>query len=143
MRNESIVESLEREATSCVAPRQKVAYYGSQDSVLSLASSRLGSDQTRRRHDGGCRLARRPLKVTITYCAECGYEPQALGLAEVLMKALGHQLSSIELIPWHEGSFEVAVDGKLVHSMYRDGGFPEQATILAAVQAVQEENSRS
>lgn len=74
-------------------------------------------------------------KVTITYCAECGYEPQTLALAEALMKAFAHDLSSIELVPWYEGSFDVAVNGKLVHGMYRDGGFPESQKIIDAVKS--------
>jgi selenoprotein W-related protein len=78
-------------------------------------------------------MAIRPVKVTITYCAECGYEPQTLALAEALMKEFRHELSEIELIPWEEGAFDVVVDGELVHSMYTDGGFPEHATIIAAV----------
>jgi selenoprotein W-related protein len=73
------------------------------------------------------------VKVTITYCAECGYEPQTLALAEALMKSFTHQLSAIELVPWYEGSFDVAVNGKLVHSMYREGGFPDPSTIVNAV----------
>jgi selenoprotein W-related protein len=75
----------------------------------------------------------RTVKVTITYCAECGYEPQTLALTEALMTAFTHGLSSIELIPWYEGSFDVSVGGTLVHSMYRDGGFPEHQTIIDAV----------
>lgn len=78
-------------------------------------------------------MATRPIKVKITYCAECGYEPQTLSLAGALMKEFQHQLSSIEIIPWYEGSFEVSVDGDLVHSMYRDGGFPEHEKIARAV----------
>jgi selenoprotein W-related protein len=78
-------------------------------------------------------MAQRPVKVTITYCSECGYEPQTLALAEALMVAFRHDLASIEIIPWFEGSFEVSVNGELVHSMYRDGGFPENDTIIAAV----------
>ena len=74
-----------------------------------------------------------PVKVTITYCAECGYEPQTLALADALMRTFGHDLSSIELIPWYEGSFDVSVGGNLVHSMFRDGGFPEHQLILDAV----------
>lgn len=73
------------------------------------------------------------VKVTITYCAECGYEPQTLSLAEALMKAFTNKLSAIELVPWYEGSFDVVVNGKLVHSMYRDGGFPEDSTVIDAV----------
>ncbi len=74
-------------------------------------------------------------KVTITYCAECGYEPQTLALTEALMKAFTHELTAIELVPWYEGSFDVAVDGQLVHSMYREGGFPEHSKIIDAVKA--------
>jgi selenoprotein W-related protein len=80
-------------------------------------------------------MARKAVKVKITYCAECGYEPQTLALTEALMKAFTHGLSSIELVPWYEGSFDVAVNGKLVHGMYRDGGFPENQKIIDAVKA--------
>jgi selenoprotein W-related protein len=79
--------------------------------------------------------AAEPVKVTITYCAECGYEPQTLSLTEALMKTFTHQLSAIEIVPWYEGSFDVAVNGNLVHSMYRDGGFPENDKVLNAVKA--------
>lgn len=78
-------------------------------------------------------MPKKPVKVTITYCAECGYEPQTLELAGALMRAFHHELSSIELIPWYEGSFEVTVDGELVHSMYRDGGFPESERVVEMV----------
>jgi selenoprotein W-related protein len=80
-------------------------------------------------------MARKAVKVKITYCAECGYEPQTLALAEALMNTFAHDLSSIELVPWFEGSFEVSVGGDLVHSMYRDGGFPEHETVIDAVRA--------
>lgn len=78
-------------------------------------------------------MAKRLVKVTITYCSECGYEPQTLALAEALMKEFRHELSEIELIPWDEGSFDVVVDGELVHSMFREGGFPDPAVVKAAV----------
>lgn len=78
-------------------------------------------------------MAARPIKVTITYCSECGYEPQTLALADALMREFRHELAAIELIPWYDGSFDVTVDGERVHSMYQEGGFPEPATIIAAV----------
>ncbi len=79
------------------------------------------------------RRAKHPIKVGITYCASCGYEPQTLALTSALMHEFLHDLASIELIPWQDGAFEVVIDGDLVHSMYRDGGFPEHETIIRAV----------
>ena len=73
--------------------------------------------------------------MRITYCAECGYEPQTLALASALMTAFGGRLSAIELVPWLDGTFDVSVNGDLVHSMTRDGGFPEAASVVAAVRA--------
>jgi len=74
-------------------------------------------------------------KVKITYCAECGYEPQTLELAKALMLEFGARLSCIELIPWEGGTFDVSLDGDLLHSMTRDGGFPKDKAIADAVRA--------
>jgi selenoprotein W-related protein len=79
-------------------------------------------------------MTKRLVKVTIAYCSECGYEPQTLALAEALMKTFRHELAEIEIIPWYDGSFDVTVDGELVHSMYRDDGFPNPSVIIEAVQ---------
>ena len=76
---------------------------------------------------------RQPVKVSIVYCAACGYEPQTLALTSALMHAFTYDLAAIELIPWEEGAFDVVVNGDLVHSMYREGGFPDHDTIIQAV----------
>lgn len=75
----------------------------------------------------------RPVKVSITYCSECGYQPQTIALASALLNEFAYGLSSVELIPWHDSMFEVTIAGELVHSMAREGGFPEPATIIQAV----------
>jgi selenoprotein W-related protein len=72
-------------------------------------------------------------KVRIVYCAECGYEPQALELARALMVQRQAEFSSIEFVPWMDGTFEVWVDRELVHSMGRDGGFPIPDTVIDAL----------
>ncbi|MFQ3632555.1 Rdx family protein [Roseiflexus sp.] len=72
-------------------------------------------------------------KIKIVYCASCGYEPQTLELVSALMYAFHYDIAGIEIIPWQDGAFDVAVDGELIHSMYRDGGFPAPEMIINAV----------
>ena len=69
------------------------------------------------------------VRVRITYCAECGYEDAATDLARVLMIEFREKLSAVELVPFVDGTFDVRVDDELVHSMTRDGGFPEPKTV--------------
>lgn len=73
------------------------------------------------------------VRIRITYCAECGYEDQALELARALMLEFGAGLAAIELIPFVDGTFDVRVGAELVHSMAREGGFPETASVVGAV----------
>jgi len=72
-------------------------------------------------------------KVTITYCAECGYEDATLALARSLMLEFRDTIAGIELVPWDDMTFEVSVGGVLVHSMARDGGFADHGRVKAAV----------
>lgn len=49
------------------------------------------------------------------------------------MREFGQRLAGIEIIPWESGTFDVRVGERLVHSMERDGGFPEAADVVKAV----------
>ena len=73
--------------------------------------------------------------VRITYCSECGYEDQALDLARALLLDLGAEIGALTLIPWDSGTFDVSVDGVLVHSMERDGGFPDASAVKESIKA--------
>ena len=73
--------------------------------------------------------------VRITYCAECGYEDAATDLARALMIEFREKLSAVELVPFVDGTFDVWVGDDLVHSMARDGGFPEPEVVKAAIRS--------
>ncbi len=75
----------------------------------------------------------RPVKIRIDYCAECGYDHEALDLAAALMKEFHMFLDGITIKPSGDGAYDVRVDDDLIHSMYRDGGFGDRAAILTAV----------
>jgi len=52
------------------------------------------------------------------------------------MREFGQRLAAIEIIPWEDGTFDVSVGERLVHSMARDGGFPDPKKVGEAVRAL-------
>jgi selT/selW/selH-like putative selenoprotein len=78
-------------------------------------------------------VAAAPVKIQIDYCAECGYDHEALDLTAALMKEFHMYLAGITIVPSGDGAYNVKVNDTLVHSMFRDGGFGDRERILTAV----------
>ena len=74
-----------------------------------------------------------PVRVQIEYCSECGYDHEAIDLTAALMKEFHSYLAEIKIVPAGDGAYNVRVDGDLVHSMFRDGGFGERELILGTI----------
>jgi selT/selW/selH-like putative selenoprotein len=78
-------------------------------------------------------MAKQPVTIAITYCAECGYEDPTLRLVRRLMDEFHMYLRRIEITPAVNGELEVVVDGELIHSTMASGLFPKPDEIVAAV----------
>jgi selenoprotein W-related protein len=78
-------------------------------------------------------MPKMPVKVAITYCAECGYEEPTLRLVRRLMDEFQMFLSEIKLIPAAGGELEVVLNGDLVHSTRTSGLFPKADEIVEEV----------
>lgn len=78
-------------------------------------------------------MVSQPVAITITYCAECGYEEPTLRLVRRLMDEFHMYMSKIEIIPASGGELEVVVNGDLIHSTRQSGLFPKADTIVDEV----------
>ncbi len=73
------------------------------------------------------------VSVSITYCAECGYEEPTVRLVRHLMEEFHMYLRRIEIVPATNGELEVVLNGELVHSTRQTGRFPKAEDIAEAV----------
>ena len=70
-------------------------------------------------------------KMSIEFCAEWNYYPQAASLAEAIEKKFGKKC---ELIRSGGGVFEVVVDGKLIFSKKQQHRFPQNHEIISILE---------
>jgi len=78
-------------------------------------------------------MVKQPVSISITYCAECGYEEPTIRLVRRLMDEFHMYLRRIEIVPAAGGELEVVVDGELIHSTRSSGLFPKADAIVEAV----------
>ena len=67
------------------------------------------------------------MKISIEYCNQWGYRPQAASLADKIEKQCPVK---VELLPSGGGVFEVVVDQNLIYSKKATGEFPDENIIL-------------
>jgi selenoprotein W-related protein len=60
--------------------------------------------------------------------------PKAVSLAAKILTAFKQRIASLRLIPSKGGCFELVVEGELVYSKLKTGLFPDEDTIVKAVE---------
>ena len=79
-------------------------------------------------------MAEKPA-VQILYCHECGYLPDAVNMADKLLREFNRRLEGITLVSGEGGAFEVSIDGKLAFSKLETGRFPALKEVRDALRA--------
>ncbi|MDR7416678.1 MAG: Rdx family protein [Armatimonadota bacterium] len=64
------------------------------------------------------------MTISIVYCSECNYLPQALEVARGILERMADEIEELVLVPAAGGMFEVRKDGEIVFDMRTSGGFP-------------------
>ncbi|MBS63073.1 SelT/SelW/SelH family protein [Salinisphaera sp.] len=68
-------------------------------------------------------------RVEIHFCPGCRWQARAAWMAQELLTTFGEALGEVAIVPAASGVFEIHLDGELLHSRKRDGGFPETKPI--------------
>ena len=74
------------------------------------------------------------MKITIEYCTQWNYEPNALSLRDELMDNFGF---SSELIESSGGVFEIKANGHLIFSKKQLSRFPNPGEIVQFIEDLQ------
>ena len=77
-----------------------------------------------------------PVEVSIEYCGGWGYRPRFQELAEHIKSAVPG--AKIDGFVGRSRSFEVKVNGVVIHSKAKDGSFPDFKEVAAIVKKVDE-----
>lgn len=64
-------------------------------------------------------------RIEITYCTRCRWLLRAGWTAQELLTTFPDELAEVALVPGAGGTFDVHLDGTLLWSRAREGGFPE------------------
>ena len=75
-------------------------------------------------------------RVSITYCARCGWLLRASWMAQELLTTFAADLAEVALRPGPSGAFRIDVDASTVWDRTINGGFPDIADLKRRVRDV-------
>lgn len=75
-------------------------------------------------------------RVEIHYCTKCRWLLRSTWMAQELLFTFENEISEIALVPGTNAIFEIRVNGNLIWSRERDGGFPEIKLLKSLVRDV-------
>lgn len=74
------------------------------------------------------------MNISIAYCAECGFGPLAVRVAEALLETYEHAgVGQITIEVGGKGIFEVRADGDLIAERKDKGRLPEPGEVVASI----------
>ena len=75
-------------------------------------------------------------RVEIHYCTKCKWLLRSAWMAQELLSTFEGDISEVALIPGSNAIFEIKVNGSLIWSRERDGGFPEIKVLKSLIRDV-------
>ncbi len=75
-------------------------------------------------------------RVEIHYCTKCKWLLRSAWMAQELLSTFEGDISEVALVPGANAIFEIKVNGSLIWSRERDGGFPEIKVLKSLIRDV-------
>ncbi len=75
-------------------------------------------------------------RVEIRYCTKCKWLLRSAWMAQELLSTFEDDISEVALVPGANAVFEIKINGSLIWSRDRDGGFPEIKVLKSLVRDV-------
>lgn len=75
-------------------------------------------------------------RVEIHYCTKCRWLLRSTWMTQELLSTFENDISEVALVPGTNGIFEIRVNGNVVWSREKDGGFPEIKVLKTLVRDI-------
>ncbi|TDI92485.1 MAG: SelT/SelW/SelH family protein [Gammaproteobacteria bacterium] len=75
-------------------------------------------------------------RVEIRYCTKCKWLLRSAWMAQELLSTFEDDISEVALVPGANAVFEIKINGSLIWSREKDGGFPEIKVLKSLVRDV-------